>query len=387
MTTEQTAGETMYRSHGRSRPSYIHELDDWPNFGWDPEAITDSLVRANRRQVEVVGNVFVLGALAANEATVRNLTDSAVASSRIEGENPDPAAIRDSIARRIVADSQRANRRDYDEPGIAAVTTDAATNYTAPLTEERLHGWHRQLFSTPDPRRISIGRWRDDQLGPMQVVSGGPMQRNPTVHFQAPPAHRLDEEMTQFLNWFNQPEAEPDLRKAAVAHLWFVTIHPYDDGNGRIARAVTDLALARCDRTPVRFYSMSAEIMRQRSQYYRALQTTQSGSMDITAWMIWFLDCLTSAMNNSDRTADAALSRAKLQPFAQANSLNERQVKVVGRLIEGWEGNITANRYGRMTGCSRQTAIRDINRLMELGILARNESSGRSTSYRVQQLP
>ena len=387
MATEQTTGETTYRSPGRIRPSYIHELDDWPNFRWDPEAITDSLVRANRRQVEVVGNVFALGALAANEATVRNLTDSAVASSRIEGENPDPAAIRASIARRIVAESQRANRRDYDEPGIAAVTTDAATNYTAPLTQERLHGWHRQLFSTPGPGRISIGRWRDDQLGPMQVVSGGPMQRNPTVHFQAPPAHRLDEEMTQFLNWFNQPEAEPDLRKAAVAHLWFVTIHPYDDGNGRIARAVTDLALARCDRTPVRFYSMSAEIMRQRSQYYRALQTTQSGSMDITAWMIWFLDCLTSAMNNSDRTADAALSRAKLQPFAQANSLNERQVKVVGRLIEGWEGNITANRYGRMTGCSRQTAIRDINRLMELGILARNESSGRSTSYRVQQLP
>ena len=377
----------MYRSPGRTRPIYIHELDDWPNFRWDPEAITDSLVRANRRQVEVVGDVFALGALAANEATVRNLTDSAVASSRIEGENPDPTAIRDSIARRIVAESQRANRKDYDEPGIAAVTTDAATNYTAPLTEERLHGWHRQLFSTPGPRRISIGRWRDDQLGPMQVVSGGPMRRKPTVHFQAPPAHRLDEEMTQFLNWFNQPEAEPDLRKAAVAHLWFVTIHPYDDGNGRIARAVTDLALARCDRTPVRFYSMSAEIMRQRSQYYRALQTTQSGSIDITAWMIWFLDCLTSAMNNSARTADAALSRAKLQPFAQANSLNERQVKVVGRLIEGWEGNITANRYGRMTGCSRQTAIRDINRLMELGILARNESSGRSTSYRVQQLP
>jgi Fic family protein len=387
MATEQTTGETTYRSPGRTRPSYIHELDDWPNFRWDPEAITSSLIRANRRQVEVVGNVFALGALAANEATVRNLTDSAVASSRIEGENPDPAAIRDSIARRIVAESQRANRRDYDEPGIAAVTTDAATNYTAPLTQERLHGWHRQLFSARGPGRISIGLWRDDQMGPMQVVSGGPMRRKPTVHFQAPPAHRLDEEMTQFLNWFNQPEAEPDLRKAAVAHLWFVTIHPYDDGNGRIARAVTDLALARWDRTPVRFYSMSAEIMRQRSQYYRALQTTQSGSMDITAWMIWFLDCLTSAMNNSDRTAEAALSRAKLQPFAQANSLNERQVKVVGRLIEGWEGNITANRYGRMTGCSRQTAIRDINRLMELGILARNESSGRSTSYRVQQLP
>ena len=387
MATEQTTGETTYRSPGRTRPSYIHELDDWPNFRWDPEAITSSLIRANRRQVEVVGNVFTLGAPAANEATVRNLTDSAVASSRIEGENPDPAAIRDSIARRIVAESQQANRRDYDEPGIAAVTTDAATNYTASLTDERLHGWHRQLFSTPGPGRISIGRWRDDQMGPMQVVSGGPMQRNPTVHFQAPPAHRLDEEVTQFLNWFNQPEAEPDLRKAAVAHLWFVTIHPYDDGNGRIARAITDLALARCDRTPVRFYSMSAEIMRQRSQYYRALQTTQSGSMDITAWMIWFLDCLTSAMNNSARTADAALSRAKLQPFAQANGLNERQVKVVGRLIEGWEGNITANRYGRMTGCSRQTAIRDINRLMELGILARNESSGRSTSYRVQQLP
>ena len=387
MTAEHHPGEGQSLSPRPRRPTYIHELDDWPNFRWDHEAITQPLVRASRKQAAVVGNVYARGLLAATESTVRNLTASAVASSRIEGEDPDPVGIRESIRRRIAAESQRAGQSEHDEPGIATVTADAATNCSEPLTAARLHRWHRLLFPTPEPRSITVGQWRDDRLGPMRVVSGGPMGRTPVIHFEAPPAHRLEGEMNRFIDWFNQPEAEPDLRKPAVAHLWFVTIHPYDDGNGRIARAITDLALAGCDRTPVRFYSMSAEIMRQRKQYYHTLEDTQSGSMDVTTWMIWFLDCLTSAMNHGERAADAALSRAKLQIFSEINNLNERQVKVVSRLIDGWEGNITANRYGRMTGCSRQTAIRDISRLIDLGILARNQSSGRSTSYRVLQLP
>ena len=387
MATENPPGGRSHRNPRPGRPTYIHELHDWPNFRWDSEAITQPLVRASRRQAEVVGNVFAQGALAATEASVRNLTDSAVATSRIEGENPDPNSIGASIRRRIAAESRRAAQGEHDEPGIAAVTADAATNYTALLTAERLHEWHRHLFPTPGTEGISVGQWRDDQVGPMQVVSRGPMGRSPVVHFEAPPAHRLRDEMDRFLDWFNRPHAEPDLRKPAVAHLWFVTIHPYDDGNGRIARAITDLALARCDRTPMRFYSMSAEIMRQRSDYYRILEDTQSGTMDITAWMVWFLDCLTTALNHGEATADTAQSRARLQAVAASSGLNDRQIKFVEQLLDGWVGNITSARYQRMNRCSRQTAVRDIDQLMDLGILARNQGGGRSTSYRVDRLP
>ena len=387
MTAEKALGDRPRRNLRPGRPTYIHELDDWPNFRWDPEAITKPLVRASRRQTEVMGNAFAQGGLVATETSVRNLTDSAVASSRIEGENPDPNSIGASIRRRIMVESRRAIQGEHDEPGIAAVTADAATNYTAPLITDRLHEWHRLLFPISGTEGISVGQWRDDRVGPMQVVSSGPMGRTPVVHFEAPPAHRLDGEMDRFLYWFNQPDDEPDLRKPAVAHLWFVTIHPYDDGNGRIARAITDLALARCDRTPMRFYSMSAEIMRQRGDYYRILEDTQSGTMDITAWMIWFFNCLTNAMNHGERVADAAVSRARLQVLAATDGLNDRQVKFIGLLIDGWVGNITAARYQRLNRCSRQTAVRDIDRLMELGILVRNPPGGRSTSYRVDQLP
>ena len=328
-----------------------------------------------------------LGTVAAAEVSVQNLTDSAVASSRIEGENPDPNIIRESIRRRIAIESRGAIEGEHDEPGIAVITADAARNYSDPLTAERLHEWHRTLFPTPGPNNITVGQWRCDQLGPMQVVSAGPMGRAPVVHFEAPAAHRLEGEMAWFIDWFNQPEPEPDLRKPALAHLWFVTIHPYDDGNGRIARAVTDLALARYDDTPMRFYSMSAEIMRQRTEYYQVLEETQSGLLEITGWMVWFLDCLTNAMGQGETIATAAASRHRLQALVETHGLNHRQVKFAERLINGWTGNITAARYQRITNCSRQTAIRDIDQLMNLGILARNQAGGRSTSYRVVRLP
>ena len=237
----------------------------------------------------------------------------------------------------------------------------------------------------PNPVNFAAGRWRDDRMGPMRVVSGGPIGQTPVIHFEAPSAKRVGDEMDRFLEWFNQPEPEPDLRKAAVVHLWFVTVHPYDDGNGRIARAITHLALARCDGTPVRCYSMSGEVLRQRDDYCQALQVTRSGSMDITAWLTWFLNCLTSAMDHGDRTADVARSRARLQAFAQANGLNVRQVKFLDRALDEWSGNVTAARYGRrMTRCSRQTATDDIDQLIKLGILASNQAGGRSTSYRAE---
>ena len=221
----------------------------------------------------------------------------------------------------------------------------------------------------------------------MQVVSAGPIGRNPVVHFEAPAVDRLQQEMERFLDWFNGPEPEPDLRKPALAQLWFVTIHPYDDGNGRIARSITDLALARCDGTRERRHGMSSEILRQRERYYDALMVTQSGSMDITGWVTWFLDCLTATADQAEQTVAAMQSRGRLQGFADTHGLNHRQVKFLDRLIDGWTGNITTARYRRITRCTLQTAVEDIDRLLELGILARNEVAGRRQPYRVQRLP
>lgn len=364
-------------------PSYIHELEDWPNFRWDAEAITTSLLRATRRQTEIVTNISARSLLAVHEAHVQNLVNSAVASSQIEGENPDPDAIRESIVRRIAAHSERAAAQHRYEPGIAAVAHDAAERWQQCLTVEILHEWHRTLFPNPAPE-VAAGQFRD---GPIRVVSGGRMQRNPTVHFVAPAADRLEHEVGQFLDWFNSPSTPADLRKPARAHLWFVTIHPYDDGNGRITRAITDMALAQCDGTPRRFYSMSSEIVRRRNEYYKALETTQSGSMDITAWMMWFLDCLSVAIGRGEQTADAAISRSRLRAFANANGLNERQVKFIDRLIDGWTGNVTTGRYKRITRCSQALAELDVSQLVDMGVLAANDITSRHITYRVVNLP
>ena len=277
------------------RPIYIHELNDWPDFRWNDEIIERPLKLVSRLQEQIVADASNMGRAKATQTTVRNLTNSAVASSRIEEEYPDPNAVRAAIRRRIAAVPPGTDQGENDEPGIAIVTADAAQNCGDPLTADRLHRWHRLLFPSPNRADFTVGQWRNDRLGRMRVVSATSAGRT-VVHFEAPPAHQLKDEMDTFIEWFNQPEPEPDLRKAAVAHLWFVSIHPYDDGNGRIARAIADLALSRCDGTDTRLYSTSAEILRQRSRYYRALQVTQSGSMNITAWLLWFFDCLTDAM-------------------------------------------------------------------------------------------
>ena len=243
MTTDIQPGESPVSRTGPRRPTYIHELDDCPAFRWNEETVTNPLVQAKKRLAELVGSANILSEKAASELTVHHLTDSAVANSNIDNEFPDPNAVRRAIIRYVSGQPQPPGR---NSPGIAAVTADSAINCTAPLTEERLHQWHRWLFPVPAPG-ISVGRFRDDRFGSMKVVSAGPMGRNPVVHFEAPAADRLQQAMERLLDWFNGPE--PDLRKPALAHLWFVTIHPYDDGNGRIARAITDLALARCDGT------------------------------------------------------------------------------------------------------------------------------------------
>ena len=293
-----TARDHHHAGPHRGRPTYMHELEEWPNFRWDEEPVTQPLEMAQARLLENVANTASMDQVTAAEATVRHLTASAVATSHIENEYPDPRAVEAEIRRRITGESPRTDQVDHDAPGIAVVTADTATNYVVPLTAERLHEWHRQLFSAPHRHDITVGRWRDDQLGRMRVVSRSPMDQT-IVHFEAPATDRLDDEMERFLEWFNRPEVKDDLLHAAIAHLWFVTIHPYDDGNGRIARAITDLALARCDGTDRRSYSMSAEILQQRESYYQALQVTQSGSMNITNWLAWFLNCLSLAIDAS----------------------------------------------------------------------------------------
>ncbi len=276
----------------------MHELDDWPNFRWEEEAIAPLLEHTRHQQVEILAYAAALTTQDAAETTVRHLTDSAVATSQIEDEYPDRNAVEAATRRRIVGGPRQADQSQRDEPGIAVVTADTSTNHAVPLAAERLHGWHRALFSSPPRHDITVGRCRDDRLGRMRVVSMSPTGQT-VVHFEAPAAERLNDEMDRFLEWFNQPEPEPDLIKAAIAHLWFVTIHPYDDGNGRVARAIADLTLARCDGTDTRSYSMSTEILYQRAYYYRALQVTQSGSMNITAWLAWFLNCLADAIESS----------------------------------------------------------------------------------------
>ena len=383
MTTDNQPSEPAISRPGPRRLTYIHELDDWPAFRWNEKTFTDPLVQAKNRLAELVGSTNILSEKATSELTVQNLTNSAVASSNMENEFPDPNVVQRAIAEYVAGQPQPPGR---NSSGIAAVTADSAINCAAPLTEERLHQWHRWLFSVPAPG-ISVGRFRDDRFGPMQVVSVGRIGRNPVVHFEAPAADRLLQEMERFLDWFNGPEPELDLRKPAIAHLWFVTIHPYDDGNGRIARAITDLALARCDGARDRHYSMSSEILRQRAQYYNALMVTQSGSMDVTGWVTWFLDCLTATVDRAEHTVAATRSRERLQGFAETNGLNHRQVKFIDKLIDGWTGNITTARYRRITRCSPQTAVEDIDRLLELGLLARKEVAGRRQPYYAQRLP
>ena len=261
------------------------------------------------------------------------------------------------------------------------MTLDATQGYARPLTPERLFGWQAGLFPGGRNRLgwISVGAWRDDSRGPMQVVSG-PIGRE-RVHFEAPAADRIDDEMSAFLEWFNAPANTDGVLRSALAHLWLVTIHPFEDGNGRIARAVADMALARSEASPQRFYSMSSQILRRRSAYYRILERTQRGSVDITGWMAWFLDCLGGVIAHSETALAVVLGKARFWEQNAGVSLNERQRRVINRLLDGYDGRLTTTRWSAMTGCSQDTALRDITELMELGILARSAAGGRSTSY------
>jgi len=362
---------------------YIWEQPGWPNLTSDSGRLAALLGQASREQGRLLGRMQDLGFDLRREAQLRTLTEDVVRSSEIEGEKLDSDQVRSSIARRLGMDVGGLVPADRDVEGVVEMMLDATTNYTQPLTADRLFGWHAALFPTGRSglQRITVGNWRDDSSGPMQVVSG-PIGRQ-KVHYEAPTAARIPGDMDRFLNWFEAPGNTDPLLIAGLAHLWFVTIHPFDDGNGRIARAIADTALARSERSTQRFYSMSAQIRRDRNDYYTTLERTQRGALDVTPWQEWFLSCLHRAIEGSHDTLGAVLEKARFRERFAQQSLNARQVKVLNRLLDGFEGKLTTSKYAKLTKSSQDTAYRDILELVERGALRKDPGGGRSTSYSV----
>jgi Fic family protein len=360
---------------------YIHELQDWPRFVWNREQLAEALASVRHRQGRLTGHMEALGFKLRQEAVLQTLTADVLESSEIEGEELDAEQVRSSIARRLGMDVSGLKPADRKVEGIVEMMLDATRHYDQPLTAERLLAWHASLFPAgrSGMSRIRAGAWRDDSTGPMEVVSGAVGKER--VHFQAPPAPRLDRDMRAFLDWFNANADIDPVLKAGLAHLWFVTIHPFDDGNGRIARAIADMTLARSENSPQRFYSMSAQIRQERSAYYGILEQTQKGTLDVTPWMAWFLGCLGRAIDGARTTLAAVLTKARFWKAIAGVAINDRQRLVLNRLLDGFEGKLTTSRYAKLAKCSQDTALRDILPLVERGILVRNPEGGRSTSY------
>ena len=368
------------------RRMYIHELNDWPRVRWDTDQIAEPLASVRHRQGRLIGRMESLGFSLRQEAVLRTLTADVLKSSEIEGEKLETDQVRSSIARRLGMDIGALKPADRHVEGFVEMMLDATGHYDQPLTAERLFSWHAALFPTGRSglTKITVGAWRDDGAGPMQVVSG-PIGKE-SVHFVAPAAARLEPEMAAFLDWFNRPADIDEVLKAALSHLWFVTIHPFDDGNGRIARAIADMALARSENSSQRFYSMSTQIRQERDAYYDILEQTQKDGLDVTPWMEWFLGCLGRAIDGADTILGAVLIKARFWERVRGVPLNERQTLVINRLLDGFEGKLTTSKYARLTKSSQDTALRDIIPLVERGILIRSSEGGRSTSYELAKI-
>jgi Fic family protein len=363
---------------------FIHANKGWPNLGWDAGEVTPGLVRARHKQGLLLGRMRQLGFALQAEAAVEVLTSDVVQSSAIEGERLDQADVRSSIARRLGLPDGAARRANRDVEGVVEVMLDATRNPAQPITERRLCGWHAALFPVgySGTRPIAVGTWRPVEAGPMQVVSG-PIGRE-RLHFEAPPAEKVPREMARFIEWCNAEDGVDPFLRAAVAHFWFVTIHPFEDGNGRLARALADLFLARADGCPERFYSMSTRIEAERNDYYRVLEHTQRGGLDITPWMTWFVGCLDRAIDQAGSLTAGVLRKAAVwRRVHDGLPVNERQRRVVNKLLDGFDGFLTTSKYARIARCSADTALRDIGDLVERGVLVRNAAGGRSTSYRL----
>ena len=366
--------------------AYIHERADWPRFRWDRERIAARLVDVRHRQGRLIGRMEGLGFQLRTEAVLQTLTEDVLKSSEIEGEKLDRDQVRSSIARRLGIDIGGLTAAEQDVEGVVEMMLDATQAYDRPLTGRRLFDWHAALFPTgrSGMSKIKVGTWRDDSTGPMQVVSG-PVGKE-RVHYEAPGAERLRKEMKKFLDWFEKDSSTDLVLKSGVAHLWYVTIHPFDDGNGRIARAIADMVLARSEQSPQRFYSMSAQIRQERKTYYEILEATQKGDLDITRWLEWFLDCLARAFDSSETILAAVLARARFWDRFAGVDFNERQRNIVNRLLNGFEGKLTSSKWARLAKCSQDTALRDIEDLMRKKVLLKEPAGGRSTSYSLAKL-
>ena len=364
---------------------YIHERPDWPNLRWDDARLSSLLADVRYRQGLLLGRMVGLGFELRTEANLTTLTTEVVKTGVIEGEQLDSDEVRSSIARKLGLDGGRTSPASRDVDGIVEMMLDATQKYAQKLTVERLFDWHAALFPAGRSgiRRIVTGAWRTAEIGPMQIVSG-PIGRE-RVHFEAPPAERIEGEMSTFLDWFEARTGIDPVIKAGVAHFWFVTIHPFEDGNGRIARAIADMALARAEGLAERFYSASAQIEAERKQYYLQLERSQRGDVDITSWLEWFLSCLGRALARAEADLASVLRKAKIWERINETPVNERQRRIINRLLDGFEGKLTTSKYAKIVKASEDTALRDIKNLIDRGVLVQNEGGGRSVSYRLME--
>lgn len=363
---------------------YIHQQDDWPNFKWNTDEFIGLLSEARNLQGRLFGKMESLGFDLRNEAFLDTLTLDVLKSSEIEGEFLNSDQVRSSIARKLGMEIAGSVESDRDVDGVVEMMLDATQNCFKPLTKERLFDWHAALFPTvrSGMTKITVADWRKDTTGPMQVVSEAMGKEK--VHFQAPDSLRVDNEMNMFLDWFNNNIENDLVLKAAIAHLWFVTIHPFDDGNGKIARALTDMLLAQSDKSTQRFYSMSAQIRLERKQYYEILEKTQKGNLDITEWIKWFLNSLINSLKSTDIVLNRVLFKAEFWRKHSNIKINERQKKILNKILDGFEGKLISSKWAKITKCSKDTAIRDINDLISKDILKKKAGGGRSTSYELK---
>ncbi len=360
---------------------YFHQNRDWPNFKWDSDVVLPHVSRVRDLQGRLIGRMEGLGFELREQAVLDTLTEDILKTSEIEGEFLNPQEVRSSVARRLGMDISGLPEASRHVEGVVEMMLDATQNYQASLTKDRMSAWHAALFPTgrSGMHKITVGDWRGDESGPMQVVSGAIGKEK--VHYTAPEADRLDSEMNRFIYWFNTDTQLEQVIKSAIAHLWFVSIHPFDDGNGRIARAIGDMQLARSDRSSQRFYSMSSQIMKSKKGYYAVLESTQKGSMDITQWLVWYFERLTDALIATDETLSKIVRKAKFWEVHKNTPFNVRQINMINKLQGDFIGKLHTSKWAKMTNVHRDTALRDIHDLVEKGVLSDSGEGGRSTNY------
>ena len=365
----------------RRMAHYVYQRKDWPQFYWDNEVLVLKLSEVRNKQGRLLGKMEALGFDLQNEALLKTLSSDVLYSSQIEGENFNSEEVRSSVARKLGMEFAGMVDSNRFVDGVSEVTVDATKNAHLPLTKERLCTWHAALFPAGKSGAlpITVGDYRKDDKGPMQVVSGA--MGFERVHFEAPKADKLEYEMHQFLEWFNSDVSLDGVLKAALAHFWFVTVHPFDDGNGRLARAIADMQLAKSEHVNQRFYSMSSQLLKELKAYYKQLELSQKGDVDVTAWLAWFLDCLKRTLDNTEESLSKVLFKARFWEKHQKTVMNKRQVDMLNKLLDDFKGNLTTSKWAKMQKCSQDTALRDVQDLVSKDVLKKDEAGGRSTNY------